>query len=142
MHSRHLSEISLIRASSGEWGEEERERGERHGGRERDRVTARRMKRDSVWNRVLIVSKQGRCVGPGEEEAGVGWGGNGVRPSQAELSWGLMDENERDKDTKRGSSSVTKEHTSAVRPFQTNSHPSVSPVHQFLKRPYSRPPRL
>lgn len=49
----------------------------------------------------------------------------GVRPGQAELSWGLTDENERDKDTKRGSSSVAKEHTSAARPFQTNSHPSV-----------------
>lgn len=41
-------------------------------------------------------------------------GGGSVRPSQAALSWGLMDENERDKDTKRGSSSVSKEHTSAL----------------------------
>lgn len=48
-----------------------------------------------------------------------------MRPGQAALSWGLADENERDKDTKRGSSSVTKEHMSAARPFQTNSHLSV-----------------
>lgn len=51
-------------------------------------------------------------------------GRQGVRPSRA-LSWGLTDENQRDKDTKRESCSPTKEHTSAARPFQTNSHPSV-----------------
>lgn len=73
-------------------------------------MTVSQMKKDSIRNRVLIVSKQGRCVGPGEQDGG----GGSVRPSQAALSWGLMDENERDKDTKRGSSSVSKEHTSAL----------------------------
>lgn len=95
------------------------------------------MKKDSIWKTVLIVSKQGRSLGPGE---GWGEGGNGVRPSQAVLSWGLMDENESDKDTKRGSSSVTKEHASTAWPFQTNSHPSVishAPIFQkcFFQTP-------
>lgn len=31
-------------------------------------MTVSQMKKDGIEKRVLIVSKQGRCVGPGEEE--------------------------------------------------------------------------
>lgn len=68
-------EISLIRATSGSGVKSRRERVERQRGRgrERERVTVSQMKKDSIRNRVLIVSKQGRCVGPGEEDVGVVW---------------------------------------------------------------------
>lgn len=71
MHLRHLSRDLTDKSNLGEWGEEERERVERQrgGGRE-GRVTVSQMKKDSIRNRVLIVSKQGRCVGPGEKDGG------------------------------------------------------------------------
>lgn len=65
-------EISLIRATSGSGGEKEREGRATEGRRERERVTVSQMKKDSIRNRVLIVSKQGRCVGPGEQDGGGG----------------------------------------------------------------------
>lgn len=73
MYLRHLSRDLTDKNNLGEWGEKERGGRETQGQRERERVTVSQMKKDSIRNRVLIVSKQGRCVGPGEEEGGGQW---------------------------------------------------------------------